>query len=61
MNDKLISDTFHTPPHLEHSQTDVTQTLLFGGSEKPSSLTTEELRKGLGLSSGENISDYKSL
>ena len=39
----------------------MTQTLLYGSSEKPSTLTSEELRQGLGLSSGENISDYKSL
>ena len=61
MKDQHITDNFQTHSRLHSAHTDVTQTLLYGGSEKPSTLTTEELRKGLGLSSGENISDYKSL
>jgi serine/threonine protein kinase len=56
-----ITDNFLTPPTQEQGHTDMTQTLLYGSSEKPSTLTSEELRQGLGLSSGENISDYKSL
>ena len=61
MKDQHITDNFQTHSRLHSAHTDVSQTLLYGGSEKPSTLTTEELRKGLGLSSGENISDYKSL
>ena len=61
MSDQFITDHFQTRSRTHAEHTDVSQTLLYGSSEKPSSLTTEELRAGLGLSSGENISDYKSL
>ena len=58
----LQSDLMGPAVGVELEASDMTQTLLYGvESEDPSELTPDELRQGLGLPSGERISDYKSL
>ena len=59
----LQSDLLDSVPNgVELEDSNMTHTLLYGvETEDPSKLTPDELRKGLGLPSGERISDYKSL